>query len=668
MPTIPISQIVKVLPQVLPAGGAALTFNGLFLTTNPRVPTIQTTQGGQAIGSVLMLPNDGQSVQAYFGGAAAEVSVANVYFKGFDTSTQKPGTILFARFPNSAIAGFLRGGPFSGLTLAQVQALSGSLTITVDGYPRTASALNLSAATSYTAAASLIQAGLNSALANVASVTGSIAPQTSSFTGSIAGNVLTVNGVTSGPIVPGSVITGAGVSAGTTVTSQLSGASGGPGTYAVNSAQIVSNGALTGSVGVLTVTAVTSGTLSTGQTLAGSGVTTGTVVAGYGTGTGLAGTYYVTPSQTVTSGTITAAPTPVVASFDSVSGGLVVTSGFSGAASSVGYASGSLADALYLSQATGAVLSQGSDAMTPGAFMTALTQITQNWVSFTTMFDPDGGLNGTNTQKLLFSTWTNAQNNRYAYVAWDRDVSPTVTVPATTSLGFLLQTTNLSGTIPFWEPSNQYGAAFILGLIASINFNTPNGRATAAFRSQTGLVAGVTNATVSNNLAGDPQTAGSHGNGYNYYGAYATAAQGFTFLYPGLISGPFQWIDSYIGQIWLNDQLQLAITLLLTNLNSIPYNTQGYGLIESACLDPITRGLSAGIIRAGITLSQTQIASINTAAGLAIDTTLSQRGWYLQILDAAPPVRQGRASPPCKLWYCDGQSIQAITLSAINVQ
>lgn len=668
MATIPASQIVRVLPQVLPAGGSALTFNGLFLTTNPRVPTIGSAQGGQTPGTVLVMPNDGASVANYFGGSANETNAANVYFLGYDTSTQKPGTLLFARYPNSAIAAFLRGGPLSGLTLAQVQALAGSLTVTVDGYARTASSLSLSAATSYTAAASIIQAGLNGALANVASVTGAIAPQTSSVTGSIAGYVLTVTGVTSGTLVPGTVLTGTGVTAGTTVTSQLSGTTGGPGTYAVNTSQITPSTSLSGTVGVLTVSAVTSGTISTGQVLTGSGVSANTVVTGYGTGSGLLGTYYVSPSQTVASTTLTASPAPVSVAFDSISGGLVITSGVAGAASSAAYATGSLADSLFLSQATGATLSQGSDAMTPGAFMTALTQINQNWVSFHTLFDPDGGLVGTNTQKLLFSTWTNAQNNRYVYVQFDRDASPTQTVPATSSFGYQLQQANLSGTVPVWEPSNLLHCPFICGYIASVNFNTPNGRATAAFRSQSGLTAGVTNATVATNLAGDPQATGNYGNGYNFYGAYATAAQGFTFLNRGSVSGPFKWLDSYIGQIWLNNQLQLALMGLLTTVNSIPYNTQGYGLIESACLQPITQAVTAGIIRAGITLSQTQVAAVNSAAGLAIDSTLSQRGWYLQILDAAPQVRQGRASPPCKLWYTDGQSVQAITLSSINLQ
>ncbi len=65
---------------------------------------------------------------------------------------------------------------------------------------------------------------------------------------------------------------------------------------------------VTGSIAttVLTVTAVTSGTLSVGQTISGSGVTAGTKITALGTGTGGAGTYTVDTSQTASSTTITA--------------------------------------------------------------------------------------------------------------------------------------------------------------------------------------------------------------------------------------------------------------------------------------------------------------------------------------------------------------------------
>lgn len=667
MTTIPASQVVRILPQVLSAGGDPLAFNGLFLTLNPRVPTIQTAQG-IASGTVLSFPNDGSSVSTYFSPSAAEVNAANVYFLGFDTSTKKPETVLFARYPATVIAAFLRGGPVNTLTLDQIKALTGTLTVVMDGYTHTASSLNLSGATSYSAAAALIQAGLNASQPVAASVTGSIAATTASVTGSIAGNALTVTAVASGVLVPGAILSGTSVAAGTQVSTQLSGTPGGVGTYAVSASQVVPSTTIVVAYGTLTVTAVASGALSIGQTLSGSGITTGTQVTGLGTGVGLTGTYFVSPSQTVTSTTVTASATPITVGFDSISGGFLVTSGIAGTPSTGAYATGSLADALFLTQATGAVLSQGSDAMTPGAFMTALIQITQNWVGFTTLFDPDGGLPGVNTQKMLFATWNNAQNNRFAYVPWDRDAAPTVTVPATTSLGYLLQTTGLSGTAPVWEPSNQHAAAFVLGCIASIDFGALNGRITFAFKSQAGLLAGVSNATIAANLAGSPQVAGSYGNGYNFYGAYATANQGFVFLNRGTVSGRFQWLDSYVNQIWINNQLQLAFMQLLTTVNSIPYNLDGYAMMEAAALDPITQAVSFGAIRTGVSLSRLQKAELKTAAGLDIGDTLTQRGWYLQILDAAPQVRQGRASPPSKLWYMDGESVQAITLASVLVQ
>lgn len=65
---------------------------------------------------------------------------------------------------------------------------------------------------------------------------------------------------------------------------------------------------VTGSIAttVLTVTAVTSGKLSVGQTISGSGVTAGTKITALGTGTGGVGTYTVDTSQTAASTTITA--------------------------------------------------------------------------------------------------------------------------------------------------------------------------------------------------------------------------------------------------------------------------------------------------------------------------------------------------------------------------
>jgi len=645
--TIPASAIVQVLPNVISAGGSALVLNGIMLTQSYRVP----------IGTVQSFAT-AASVGAFFGLTSQEYLKAQIYFGGFTGSTQLPGSLLIAQYPQTSVAAWLRSGPISGLSIAQIQALTGSINITVDGYPRTAASVNLSSATSYTAAATLIQTALNTTEPTEAVMTGAIAPVTSSFTASIAEDVMTVTGTVTGTLAIGTIITGTGVTAGTQVLAQLSGVAGAAGTYAVSIIQAVVSTAISGSCGILTVSAVTSGTVSVGQTVTGTGVTAGTVVTQLGTGVGLTGTYYVSPTQTASSTTLTFTATNITVTYDSVSGSLFFTSGITGAASTIAYATGTLSASLNLTSATGAVLSQGSIAQSPSTFMTGLIAVTQNWASFFTVFDPDDG-NG-NVQKQAFAAWTSLQNNRYVYIAWDSDVTPTASNAATASLGYICGPNGLNyyGVCPIYDPSNVGIAAFVAGSIASVNFSAVNGRITFAFRSQAGLPATVTNQQVAANLIA---------NNYNFYGAYATANQSWIFFYNGQATGNFLWLDSLINQIWLNNQFQLALILMLQNINSIPYNAAGYAIMQAALLTTINQALTFGAIRAGVPLSSSQAIQVNTAAGYRIDDVLSQRGWYVQVLAATPQVRQARGTPPFNFWYVDGQSVQQITLNSIEL-
>jgi hypothetical protein len=61
-------------------------------------------------------------------------------------------------------------------------------------------------------------------------------------------------------------------------------------------------------------------------------------------------------------------------------------------------------------------------------------------------------------------------------------------------------------------------------------------------------------------------------NGYNFYGAYASANNLFQFLQNGQISGTWLWIDPYVNQIKLNSDLQVAFMLtLLAQAKALPY-------------------------------------------------------------------------------------------------
>lgn len=652
MSTIPASNIVRVLPNVLNAGGSALVMNGMLLTRDWRVP----------VGEVLSFANDGVSVSDFFGAAADETALADIYFNGYNNSTKRPENILFARSTLGAVGAWLLGGPINQLTIPELQGLSGSLSIVVDGYTFSAASIDLSAATSYSAAAALIESGLNASPPTAASVTAAIATGAGSVTASISGNVLTVTAVASGSLAPGATLSGTGVTAGTKITSQLTGTTGDVGTYAVDTPQGVASTTITAAFGTMTVSAVASGTLAVGQTLSGSGVTAGTKITGLGTGEGLTGTYYVDDDTVVASTTVTASGTDLSVTYDSVSGGFLVDSGITGAASTIAFATGTLAAGILLTSATGATLSQGADAQTPAGMMDDISQITQNWATFMTVFDPDEG-EGTG-QRLAFSAWVNTTDKRYAYVVWDNSIVPTESNNATTSLGNLIQTAEYDGSCVVYQPDGLDTtpaelAAFVCGTTASIDFDQTNGRITFAFRGQSGLIAGVTNATVATNLTA---------NGYNFYGAYATANQQFLEFQTGMVSGQFHWMDSYVNQIWLNNAIQLALMELLVNVNSIPYNQAGNDLIRAAMMDPINAALNFGAIRAGVTLSSAQAAEINNAAGVKVSDVLQYQGWYFQIQDASPQTRQARQSPPINFWYMDGESVQKIELASILVQ
>jgi hypothetical protein len=513
--SIPASQIVTVNPGVVSAQGNPLALNGLFLTENLQMPTFSVYAFASAL-----------AVSKFFGPASAEYMQALIYFGGFDTSTVKPGFMLFAPYNVTARSGFLQSGSLASISLTTLKTYTGVLTITLDGVAETSSTINLSGATSFSNACTIIEAA---------------------FT------------------------------------------------------------------------------------------------------------------------------TPPVVTYNPVNSTFVFTSPTTGASSSVSFASGSLAAELLLTQATGAFISAGAVLDTPNSAMNNAVAQSQNWGTMVTLFEP------VLADKENFATWFNAQNNRYGYLAWDTDAQASV-ANATEPFGVVAK--NLSyngvacisgsasdiaagianGTIPAGTTLATAAlatATFVAGAIASINFSQTNGRITLAFRSQSGLAPTCNALQTSENLLT---------NGYSYYGAYATANQGFVFFYNGNMPGEFEWLDSFVNQIYLNAQLQLALMTLVTQVNDLPYNQQGYGLIRAAMGDPIVAALNFGGIRAGITLSAAEIAEVNQASGVNAASTIETQGYYLQILDPGAQARSARQTPIINFFYTDGGAIQQITLASIDIQ
>lgn len=315
--------------------------------------------------------------------------------------------------------------------------------------------------------------------------------------------------------------------------------------------------------------------------------------------------------------------------------------------------SGTLAAGVGLAQSAGAFIQTvGVAADTPATAMDRLITQTTNWGTFTTAWA------ATLSDRLAFAQWNSGQNYSYLYFGWDTDAADQTPNNAAT-FGAQVLAAPYQGTTPVYGGIDT--AAAYQGYAASINFNITNGRTTLAFRQfNAGTAATANTLSAANALLT---------NGYTYIGAYANAANQYTIAYNGQTSGAFLWCDTYLDQIYLNRELQRAFFEAMLAYNSIPYNSDGYTELYQAALDVIDAAVTSGIIRSGVTLSNSQAQQINTQAGRSISDVVQSRGWYLLIGDPAnvAQARQNRMSPAASLWYTDGGSIQQLNVNSIAV-
>jgi hypothetical protein len=595
--------------QIVSVVPSVLNAGGVGLDLNGLMLTMDTHI---PLGEVYSFPNL-TAVQSFFGPTSYISMLAGTYFLADINATKRPGALLISCYANNQwVPAWLLSAQKPTLTLAQLQATTpnSTFTLTVNGTSRTTLPITLSTATSFSEAADMIGAALN--------MTDCF--QVDSITASFANGIMTVashqglppwNNAPNG-ISIGDLMVGPGIPPGTIVKQFLSGANPGAGTWRVSNA-------------------------FTRASQAGVIVTRNSCDWD-------AQTYQFR---------ISCAPGW---QYDPQGGSISHLTG--------GY--GNLYAVIGLHQAGGARLNPmgmgpgGFPFTTTAGYMANILKVTQNWATFMHTWEPDPV--GTNGQRQQFAAWANSTQNNYMYCCWDTDIQPTLSASEPTSLGRILNTSLSSGTAPIYSPGITNGrnlAAFMMGTIAAIDFNRLNGRKTIAFRGQTGITPDVISGLIAANL---------EANFYNYYGIWTTANDQFRFMYPGTVSGPYKWIDSYINQIWMNNAFQLALMELLTQSGSIPYNQTGYTMIKAACQDVINRAVLFGAIRPGVTLSEAQKIEVNNMAGVQIDGVLNSIGYHLQVLDANPQVRAARGTPPCTFWYVDGGSIQRLTLASVMVQ
>lgn len=339
-----------------------------------------------------------------------------------------------------------------------------------------------------------------------------------------------------------------------------------------------------------------------------------------------------------------------ICTFDGTTRKFTIGSSVAGA-SQMGSVTGTAAGPLGL--AAGVVF-QGSGVQTPAQAMNGIVQKKTNWVTFSTILN--SGAEPDENDALGFAQWSNDQGVRFLYVAFSSQAA--LLTPNVDNIATKIKNLGLSGVAGEYGGTAGAGvsyAAFLQGVIASIDYNRPDGAITTAFRSQDGIAFNVEDGGIARQL---------EEYGFNFYGDYATANDKFKFHYPGQMFGRYKWIDTYVNAIWLNNALQVSLMVGLKNTGRAPYNTVGYTKVRAWMLDPIQRAFDAGVIDIGIELSESQRVEVNQQAGMNIADQLEIAGYYIQVIAPAPAVRGVRGTPIVNFWYTYGGSIHRLVVAS----
>ena len=320
-----------------------------------------------------------------------------------------------------------------------------------------------------------------------------------------------------------------------------------------------------------------------------------------------------------------------------------------GADETITYASGTVATLLNLTQDAGAVLSQGSAALTQTQNMALIKEQTQNWVSFTTLYTAD------QAEHLGLSAWASSQGIEYLYVGWTAEAALLVQ-GSTTTIADKIDAAEYGATALVYDNVNI--AVFVLGSIASVNWERYQGTINYAFKKVDGVAASVTDQTDADLL---------NTKGVSYMGNFATRNDDFTFFYDAAMFGDYRFIDAFVNTVWLKNVMQVSIMNGLTSNGRVPYNERGYALIRAWLQDPINRALNNGTIDPGVEMSESQKAQVYNETGKDLSTELYTKGYAILVEDAGASVRVGRQSPNISVYYTYGGSVNHIEVASTAI-
>ena len=355
--------------------------------------------------------------------------------------------------------------------------------------------------------------------------------------------------------------------------------------------------------------------------------------------------------------TIATAITGVTGAYDSNSKTFTFTSATTGAESTITYASAGesgtdLSATLGLTQAAGAVLSQGKDAMTEAANLDAVTATTANWVIFTTLWEITEA-----EEAKAYAAWADV-DDEYIYAYWSSDVNmlDVLTQPSTVAAalnGLYDCTIMLYGNDPRI-------AAFVCAYCATIDWTRTQGMKVLFGKTASGLEPTIT-AQAQAEALDDLRV--------SYIGQFATRNAEFQIANRGaLTSTQYGFLDVLLGMIWFRSNLQNSIVDGFTQVNRVPYTKAGYTIIRAWCQDPINQAKNCGVIDEGLFLDESQRAQIMQETGSAdAAEDIQTNGFWIDVSDPTTEARAARETPVASLYYAYAGSVQRFEMPVTAV-
>lgn len=340
--------------------------------------------------------------------------------------------------------------------------------------------------------------------------------------------------------------------------------------------------------------------------------------------------------------------------YSSITQSFTVSNGDDSGTSTVNYCPvGALATAMKLTQATGAVLSQGEVALTFDENMVFVLNVTRNWVGLSTIYD--AATTSPYTEALNICAWVTLKQNRYVYVMWTQE-SNLLVIGNTSNIMTEINANSYSSVVPLY--GTQAHAGFWLGIGGSINYARIKGALSFAYKTQAGLVASITT---------DEEYQALTEKNVNYYGQFSSASQRYNLTEEGSITGIYRFVDNVYNQNWLAVTLQESTASFLASSEKVSYNKDGREQLKTIATEVCQAGVSNAVIEAGNTFDQQQTNIMIQQAGFDITPNLTNVGYFIQVPPVTPAVRAARGAQPINIWYSNGGVVLRVTYNTALV-